>query len=173
MRDNCHAHDVCTAFQAFYESPRRAAVYNLGGGRANSVSLLEAITALEKVRVATAGHPATLSALAHALASAGRIEEARALIERLAELSARQHISPFWMAVAHAGVGKTAAALEELEKAFEQHDVTLVWLARDPRLDNLRHEPRFKDLLRGINLLPNPSRERIIRGMRLINHSRL
>ncbi|PYT33406.1 MAG: hypothetical protein DMG58_07475 [Acidobacteria bacterium] len=115
----------------------------------------EAIAALEKVRVATDGHPATLSALAHALASAGRIEEARALIERLAELSARQHISPFWMAVAHAGVGKTAAALEELEKAFEQHDVTLVWLARDPRLDNLRHEPRFKDLLRGINLLPN------------------
>jgi CDP-paratose 2-epimerase len=47
VRDNCHAHDVCTAFQAFYESPRRAAVYNLGGGRANSVSLLEAMTALE------------------------------------------------------------------------------------------------------------------------------
>ena len=57
--------------------------------------------------------------------------------------------------VGFSGVGKTAAALEELEKAFEQHDVTLVWLARDPRLDNLRHEPRFKDLLRRINLLPN------------------
>ena len=115
----------------------------------------EAIAALEKARDATDGHPATLSALAHVLASAGRIEEAIALIDRLTELSARQYISPFWMAVAHAGVGKTPAALEELEEAFEQRDVTLVWLGRDPRLDGLRAEPRFKELLRRINLLPN------------------
>jgi hypothetical protein len=59
------------------------------------------------------------------------------------------------MAVAHAGVGKTVAALEELEKAFEQRDVTLVWLGRDPRLDGLRAEPRFNELLRRIDLLPN------------------
>jgi tetratricopeptide (TPR) repeat protein len=115
----------------------------------------EAIAALEKARDASDGHPATLSALAHALASAGRIEEADALIDRLTELSARQHIPPFWMAVAHAGMGKTAAALEELEKAFEQRDVTLVWLGRDPRLDGLRAEPRFKELLRRIDLLPS------------------
>jgi|SRR5579859_5698484 len=115
----------------------------------------EAIAALEKARDASGGHPAALSALAHALACAGRIEEARALIDRLTELSARQYISPFWMAVAYAGVGQTATALEELEKAFEQHDVTLVWLGTDPRLDNLRGEPRFRELLRRIGLLPN------------------
>jgi dTDP-D-glucose 4,6-dehydratase len=32
VRDNLHAYDVCTAVPAFYESPRVAAVYNLGGG---------------------------------------------------------------------------------------------------------------------------------------------
>ena len=47
VRDNLHASDVCTAFLAFYERPRRAAVYNLGGGRANSVSVLEAIDRFE------------------------------------------------------------------------------------------------------------------------------
>jgi CDP-paratose 2-epimerase len=47
VRDNLHAVDVCRAALAFYESPRRAAVYNLGGGRANSVSVLEAISRLE------------------------------------------------------------------------------------------------------------------------------
>lgn len=46
VRDNLHAHDVCTAFLAFYESPRAGAVYNLAGGRANSVSVIEAIDAL-------------------------------------------------------------------------------------------------------------------------------
>jgi len=115
----------------------------------------EAIAAIEKARAATEGHPATLSALAHAFAGAGRIDEARALTDRLTELSARQYIAPFWMAVAYAGVGEAAPALEELEKAFEQHDVTLVWLGRDPRLDGLRAEPRFRELLRRIGLLPN------------------
>ena len=47
VRDNIHAHDVCSAFLAFYERPRRAAIYNLGGGRANSVSVLEAIARFE------------------------------------------------------------------------------------------------------------------------------
>jgi CDP-paratose 2-epimerase len=47
VRDNIHAHDVCAAMLAFYEAPRVAAVYNLGGGRANSVSVLEAIARLE------------------------------------------------------------------------------------------------------------------------------
>lgn len=47
VRDNIHAHDVCTFFEAFFQQPRVAAVYNLGGGRANSVSIIEAIRRFE------------------------------------------------------------------------------------------------------------------------------
>jgi len=43
VRDNLHAQDVCSAIAEFATRPAAAAVYNLGGGRANSVSLLEAI----------------------------------------------------------------------------------------------------------------------------------
>jgi CDP-paratose 2-epimerase len=42
VRDNIHAHDVARFIHAFAENPRVAEVYNLGGGRANSVSILEA-----------------------------------------------------------------------------------------------------------------------------------
>jgi CDP-paratose 2-epimerase len=49
VRDNIHSFDVCTAILAFAERPRSAAVYNLGGGRANSVSLLEAIARFEEL----------------------------------------------------------------------------------------------------------------------------
>lgn len=49
VRDNIHSYDVCTAFLAFYESPRQAAVYNLGGGRGNSVSILDAIAQFEEL----------------------------------------------------------------------------------------------------------------------------
>ncbi len=42
VRDNIHARDVLRAIHRFYEAPRPGEVYNLGGGRDNSVSLLEA-----------------------------------------------------------------------------------------------------------------------------------
>ncbi|UTI65061.1 NAD-dependent epimerase/dehydratase family protein [Paraconexibacter antarcticus] len=49
VRDNIHCHDVVTAFHAFHENPRAAAVYNLGGGRASNVSMLEAIGKCERI----------------------------------------------------------------------------------------------------------------------------
>lgn len=44
VRDNIHSYDVCNAMHLFCESPKPGAVYNLGGGRANSASVQEAIT---------------------------------------------------------------------------------------------------------------------------------
>ena len=49
VRDNLHAHDVVRAFEAFHRAPRPGAVYNLGGGRENAVSMLEAIAACERI----------------------------------------------------------------------------------------------------------------------------
>lgn len=42
VRDNIHSYDVIQAFEAFRRNPRPGEVYNLGGGRNNSVSILEA-----------------------------------------------------------------------------------------------------------------------------------
>ena len=42
VRDNIHSLDVVRFIHAFYEKPRVGEVYNIGGGRANSVSILEA-----------------------------------------------------------------------------------------------------------------------------------
>jgi CDP-paratose 2-epimerase len=48
VRDNIHSFDVCRAFEEFYENPRSGEVYNLGGGRENSISILEAIDRAER-----------------------------------------------------------------------------------------------------------------------------
>jgi tetratricopeptide (TPR) repeat protein len=114
----------------------------------------EAIAVIEKARILTHDHPATLAGLAHVLAGGGRMEEARALANRLTESSRQQHISPFWLALAYTGVGEKAAALDALEKAYEQRDVILVWLGTEPRVDSLRAEPRFVEILRRIGLTP-------------------
>ena len=42
VRDNIHSFDVVRFMHEFYKSPRCGEVYNIGGGRANSVSILEA-----------------------------------------------------------------------------------------------------------------------------------
>ena len=47
VRDNIHSHDVVPAIEAFAANPRCGEVYNLGGGRENSISMLEAIRKIE------------------------------------------------------------------------------------------------------------------------------
>jgi CDP-paratose 2-epimerase len=42
VRDNIHSYDVARFIQQFYENPRCGEVYNIGGGRDNSCSILEA-----------------------------------------------------------------------------------------------------------------------------------
>jgi CDP-paratose 2-epimerase len=49
VRDNIHADDVARFIHAFVEAPRCGEVYNLGGGRANSCSILEAFAFAEAV----------------------------------------------------------------------------------------------------------------------------
>jgi CDP-paratose 2-epimerase len=46
VRDQIHSSDVARLFLHFYGSPRCGEVYNLGGGRANSISILETIDLL-------------------------------------------------------------------------------------------------------------------------------
>jgi CDP-paratose 2-epimerase len=47
VRDQIHSYDVCTAFYEFMKSPRAGEVYNIGGQRQNSASILEIISMLE------------------------------------------------------------------------------------------------------------------------------
>lgn len=48
VRDNIHSYDVVRAIEEFAANPRPGEVYNIGGGRANSVSLIEAIARVEE-----------------------------------------------------------------------------------------------------------------------------
>lgn len=49
VRDNIHSYDVARFIEAFIERPRSGEVYNLGGGRANSCSILEAFQRVEDI----------------------------------------------------------------------------------------------------------------------------
>jgi CDP-paratose 2-epimerase len=49
VRDNIHSHDVVRAIEEFAANPRPGEVYNMGGGRENSISMLEAIAKIEQM----------------------------------------------------------------------------------------------------------------------------
>ena len=49
VRDNLHSYDVIQAVEAFAANPRPGEVYNMGGGRGNSVSILEAFARIEEM----------------------------------------------------------------------------------------------------------------------------
>ncbi len=49
VRDNIHSHDVACFIEAFIQSPRQGEVYNMGGGKQNSCSMMEAIQMAENL----------------------------------------------------------------------------------------------------------------------------
>ncbi|MBD3563436.1 NAD-dependent epimerase/dehydratase family protein, partial [Planktothrix sp. FACHB-1355] len=49
VRDNIHSYDLVNAFYHFYQNPRVAEVYNIGGGRFSNCSMLEAIQECEAI----------------------------------------------------------------------------------------------------------------------------
>ena len=49
VRDNIHSYDVARFIDLFIQNPKVAAVYNLGGGRENSISILEAFQLIESI----------------------------------------------------------------------------------------------------------------------------
>lgn len=99
--------------------------------------------ALEVERV-----PILVAMLAHTYAIAGERTQALELLAELDAAKAERYISPYDIAVVHAGLGDTATALSHLRDAAEERSAWIVFLDVDPRLDTLRHEPQFSALLR-------------------------
>ena len=82
----------------------------------------------------------------------GLHEQARAIVQELLELQKTKYISPYGIASIYACMGEAATALDWLEKAHAEHDQTLVWVKVHPRLDPVRHDPRYLALLERMSL---------------------
>jgi hypothetical protein len=61
-------------------------------------------------------------------------------------------VTPYGVALVHAGLGDRDQALAWLARALDDRSHWLVWLRLDPRLDVLRSDRRFADLLLAVGL---------------------
>ncbi len=83
----------------------------------------------------------------------GKHDKARSILEKLK--TSKDPASPLTLARVYAELGEKDTAFEFLEEAFEKHDLLLVEIRNDPEFDNLRDDPRFKDLLKRIGFPEN------------------
>jgi DNA-binding winged helix-turn-helix (wHTH) protein/Tfp pilus assembly protein PilF len=111
----------------------------------------KAIASLEKA-AALADSAQALAALGWGYAMAGKREEAQKALDQLSEMSKRKPVRPTGAARIHAALGDRDRAFELLEKAYLERVSAMDLLKVDPRLDGLRQDPRFQDLLRRMRL---------------------
>jgi TolB-like protein/Tfp pilus assembly protein PilF len=111
-----------------------------------------AIKEFEAARAFGGQHPGPIAYLVHASGLAGKISQANRYLEDLKNAAGRRHVSPYFLAVAHAGMGEIETAFACLEDAYRERSGWLVNLNIDPAIDPLRSDPRFADLQRRVGL---------------------
>jgi len=89
--------------------------------------------------------------LGHAFTVTGNSSEAHKILNQLKEQSARSYLSSYCIAEIYLGLADKDHAFEWLEKAYEERARMLVMLKVEPRLDPLRSDTRFQNLLQRMN----------------------
>jgi tetratricopeptide (TPR) repeat protein len=125
----------------------------LGRAYEHQGRLPEAIAELQLSLELEKENPEIWSALGHAQAVSGNRVEAQKVLEHLRGLAAHSYVAPFDFAVIYAGLGEKDQAITWLNRAYEERSYYMaVYLTTDARLDSLRSDPRFADLLRRVGL---------------------
>ena len=97
-------------------------------------------------------HPDILAFIGLAYARSGRRADAEKTIAVMKEVAKTRHVRTYWIAGIYASLGDKDRAFAELEQAFKDRDFFLTRASINPDLDPLRDDPRFRDLLKRMNL---------------------
>jgi len=92
--------------------------------------------------------------LGYVYAASGKISRAQEVLDELKERSETEYVSPYNMAKVYAGLAEKDLAFEWLERAYEERSEWLTWIKVDPKLDSIRSDPRFRDLMRRVGFEP-------------------
>ncbi|HEY8563536.1 MAG TPA: winged helix-turn-helix domain-containing protein [Pyrinomonadaceae bacterium] len=111
----------------------------------------EGIAEFEKV-VAAEPIQQAFALLGYCYGRVGTKEKAYEMLRRIDRMAFDgKYVSPYHRGLIYAGLGDKNQALTELEKAYEENSIWLVWLKVDLQFKALRDEPRFKDLIKKLN----------------------
>jgi eukaryotic-like serine/threonine-protein kinase len=112
----------------------------------------DALVAFAKAQEFSGGTTEPISARGYTYAVAGRVKEAQQALVELRATAEQRYVPPYNFALVYEGLGNSDESLRWLERAYEERDVHMIFLAVDPRWDKLRNDPRFVHLLARLNL---------------------
>src|SRR5262249_39440361 len=123
--------------------------FHLGLCHAHRGDYDKAVTELELAIEQAGGRGALIqAALGYAYAVAGVRDEALQVLAQLQTFPMNRNVSPFYLAMIHAGLGNKEQALRWLESACEERYNWVVWLRTEPMFESLRGEGMFIELAR-------------------------
>ena len=111
--------------------------------------------ALQHFRAASSLAPdnaALLSVLGHALAVSGDRQGALNVLGQIQAMSHKRYVPSVYMAGIYLGLGDNANTFVYMNRAVDEHNDRLIYLAVDPMADPIRSDPRFQALLARIHL---------------------
>jgi len=112
----------------------------------------EGILEIEKTLDLSKNNALILSGLGWAYAVSTRKSDAQKVVIELERRAKKEYIRPYLFAKIHAALGEKDRAFEWLDKAYEEHDVSLALMLSDETLVMLHTDQRFNRLLKKINL---------------------
>jgi serine/threonine-protein kinase len=107
---------------------------------------------LERAVQLVPGNTMYLGQLGEAYALTGRSDDARAVLARLQQMSRDRYVAPYHMAYVHTGLGEHEAAIEYLERAYQERAGSVYAVKGSFLFTPLRGHPRFQALLEKLNL---------------------
>ena len=127
--------------------------FNLGIGFEGAGKLVEAISEYQKAIEMSNGNDDVTAYLAHAFVRIGKRAEAKKILLDLERKSKSAYVSPYTIATVYAGLDDKDKSLQLLEQALQERSLEASWhIQADLRIDNLRADPRFQNLLRRVRL---------------------
>jgi TolB-like protein/Tfp pilus assembly protein PilF len=112
----------------------------------------EALTELKKAKGLLKQNVGVEADIACTNALAGKESAARKILHELNQLSERKYVSSYHFALIYSALGARDQAFGCLARAWEERSDMMVHLGIDARLESLRHDPRFFDLLKRMAL---------------------
>lgn len=112
----------------------------------------EAIPVLEKAAAITERSPGILGSLVWAYARAGRRNDALRLVEELKERRHTGYVPAGAFLNSYLGLGDKDEAFAWFERAVQEQSNILKYVKVFPIFDEVRDDPRFKDLVRRVGL---------------------
>ena len=125
----------------------------LGIGYEGTGKRLEAIAEYQKAVELSGGDQDATTSLAHAYEGIGRKAETQKMLQDLQKESTKVFVSPYLIATLYATLGDKDTAFKFLDQAYREKSLEMSWhIKADLRIDNLRSDPRYQNLLRRVGL---------------------